>query len=130
MNVEWREVGFTSSIPIYDVCLLSTFIRSFFVCLNDEAKVGQLITLSAQLFSNVTASVMPTQYRHVLKHGPVWSGLVWSGLVWFGWSHFIGLVWSLWTFHWSSLYFSLFHYFFFIINIINHNVTLLVLPIL
>jgi len=49
---------------------------------------------------------------HVLKHGLVWSGLVsfyWSGL----YGLFIGLV---------SI-FSLFQYFFFIINIIIHNVT-------
>jgi len=46
---------------------------------------------------------------HVLKHGLVWSGLillVWSGL----YGLFIGLV-------------SIFLYLFFIINIINHNVT-------
>jgi len=59
---------------------------------------------------NVISLGLRSSNRHVLKHGL-------SGLVSFGWSHFIGLVWSLWTFHWSSLYFSLF------IIIINHNVT-------
>jgi len=58
------------------------------------------------------------QEWHILKHGLVWSDLV--GLILLVCS---ALVWSLWTFHWSSLYFSLLHYFFFIINIINHNVT-------
>jgi len=55
----------------------------------------------------------------------VWSGLVWSGLIWLVSLYWSGLVWSgiYGLFHWSCLYFSLFHYFFFIINIINHNVT-------
>jgi len=56
-----------------------------------------------------------TELLYILACSKTWSDLVWS--------HFIGLVWSLWTFPWSSLYFSLFHYFFFVINIINHNVT-------
>jgi len=54
-----------------------------------------------------------------------WSGLVLFGLVW---SHLVDLILLVWfglvsmDFYWSSLYFSLFHYFLFKLYIINHDV--------